>query len=198
MWASATWQHHNLRLATSRALRTTWRSLVTTPPLSTSRTASTSAGTRRSRSARATACLKTSWRDAGRTVARSSGGKNAARRCFTRVAGAEGERRGLGTHPPLQKKDEFVMKMVRNFDEKLKAMHSGMDLRPLTKKRCGCISPSSASTKIWRWARSSACRRAKVRLVLAAAMWINPHIIALDENHELPGQRHAAALTKAL
>ena len=34
----------------------------------------------------------------------------------------------------LQKKDEFVMKMVRNFDEKLKAMHSGMDLRPLTKE----------------------------------------------------------------
>jgi elongation factor 3 len=34
----------------------------------------------------------------------------------------------------LTKKDEYVMKMVRNFDEKLKAMHSGMDLRPLTKE----------------------------------------------------------------
>ena len=34
----------------------------------------------------------------------------------------------------LERKDEYVMKMVRNFDEKLKAMQSGMDLRPLTKE----------------------------------------------------------------
>jgi ATPase subunit of ABC transporter with duplicated ATPase domains len=82
----------------------------------------------------------------------------------------------------LQKKDEVVMKMVRNFDEKLKSMHSGMDLRPLTKEEVRLhlaefgIDEDLAMGKIKRMSGGQ-----KSRLVLAAAMWINPHIIALDE-----------------
>ena len=99
----------------------------------------------------------------------------------------------------LQKKDEFVMKMVRNFDEKLKAMHSGMDLRPLTKEEVRLhlaefgIDEDLAMGKIKRMSGGQ-----KSRLVLAAAMWINPHIIALDEPTNYLDNDTLAALTKAL
>ena len=99
----------------------------------------------------------------------------------------------------LMKKDEFVMKMVRNFDEKLKAMHSGMDLRPLTKEEVRKhlaefgIDEDLAMGKIKRMSGGQ-----KSRLVLAAAMWINPHIIALDEPTNYLDNDTLAALTKAL
>ena len=99
----------------------------------------------------------------------------------------------------LTKKDEYVMKMVRNFDEKLKAMHSGMDLRPLTKEEVRLhleqfgIDQDLAMGKIKRMSGGQ-----KSRLVLAAAMWINPHIIALDEPTNYLDNDTLAALTKAL
>ena len=99
----------------------------------------------------------------------------------------------------LMKKDEFVMKMVRNFDEKLKAMQSGMDLRPLTKEEVRThlaefgIDEDLAMGKIKRMSGGQ-----KSRLVLAAAMWINPHIIALDEPTNYLDNDTLAALTKAL
>jgi elongation factor 3 len=99
----------------------------------------------------------------------------------------------------LEKKDVYVMKMVRNFDEKLKAMHSGMDLRPLTKEEVRKhleqfgIDEDLAMGKIKRMSGGQ-----KSRLVLAAAMWINPHIIALDEPTNYLDNDTLAALTKAL
>ena len=99
----------------------------------------------------------------------------------------------------LSKKDEYVMKMVRNFDEKLKAMQSGMDLRPLTKEEVRLhlaefgIDEDLAMGKIKRMSGGQ-----KSRLVLAAAMWINPHIIALDEPTNYLDNDTLAALTKAL
>jgi ATPase subunit of ABC transporter with duplicated ATPase domains len=99
----------------------------------------------------------------------------------------------------LTKKDEFVMKMVRNFDEKLKAMQSGMDLRPLTKEEVRThlaefgIDEDLAMGKIKRMSGGQ-----KSRLVLAAAMWIDPHIIALDEPTNYLDNDTLAALTKAL
>ena len=55
----------------------------------------------------------------------------------------------------LERKDEYVMKMVRNFDEKLKAMQSGMDLRPLTKEEVRMhLKEISVSMKILPWVRS--------------------------------------------
>ena len=99
----------------------------------------------------------------------------------------------------LSKKDEYVMKMVRNFDEKLKAMQSGMDLRPLTKEEVRLhlaefgIDEDLAMGKIKRMSGGQ-----KSRLVLAAAMWINPHIIALAEPTNYLDNDTLAALTKAL
>lgn len=99
----------------------------------------------------------------------------------------------------LERKDVYVMKMVRNFDEKLKAMQSGMDLRPLTKEEVRKhleqfgIDEDLAMGKIKRMSGGQ-----KSRLVLAAAMWINPHIIALDEPTNYLDNDTLAALTKAL
>jgi len=99
----------------------------------------------------------------------------------------------------LERKDVYVMKMARNFDEKLKAMHSGMDLRPLTKEEVRKhlenfgIDEDLAMGKIKRMSGGQ-----KSRLVLAAAMWINPHIIALDEPTNYLDNDTLAALTKAL
>ena len=99
----------------------------------------------------------------------------------------------------LERKDAYVMKMVRNFDEKLKAMQSGMDLRPLTKEEVRIhlenfgIDQDLAMGKIKRMSGGQ-----KSRLVLAAAMWTNPHIIALDEPTNYLDNDTLAALTKAL
>ena len=99
----------------------------------------------------------------------------------------------------LERKDPYVMKMVRNFDEKLKAMQSGMDLRPLTKEEVRIhlenfgIDQDLAMGKIKRMSGGQ-----KSRLVLAAAMWTNPHIIALDEPTNYLDNDTLAALTKAL
>jgi len=99
----------------------------------------------------------------------------------------------------LERKDPYVMKMVRNFDEKLKSMQSGMDLRPLTKEEVRMhlenfgIDQDLAMGKIKRMSGGQ-----KSRLVLAAAMWTNPHIIALDEPTNYLDNDTLAALTKAL
>ena len=99
----------------------------------------------------------------------------------------------------LERKDPYVMKMVRNFDEKLKSMQSGMDLRPLTKEEVRLhlenfgIDQDLAMGKIKRMSGGQ-----KSRLVLAAAMWTNPHIIALDEPTNYLDNDTLAALTKAL
>ena len=99
----------------------------------------------------------------------------------------------------LERKDAYVMKMVRNFDEKLKSMQSGMDLRPLTKEEVRIhlenfgIDQDLAMGKIKRMSGGQ-----KSRLVLAAAMWTNPHIIALDEPTNYLDNDTLAALTKAL
>ena len=78
-------------------------------------------------------------------------------------------------------------------------MHSGMGLRPLTKEEVRLhlaefgIDEDLAMGKIKRMSGGQ-----KSRLVLAAAMWINPHIIALDEPTNYLDNDTLAALTKAL
>jgi elongation factor 3 len=82
----------------------------------------------------------------------------------------------------LVKMSPYVMKLVKNYDEKMKAMASGVDIRPLTaeevKRHLGDfgINEDLAVGKIRRMSGGQ-----KSRLVLAAAMWSKPHIIALDE-----------------
>jgi elongation factor 3 len=82
----------------------------------------------------------------------------------------------------LQKMKPYVMKLVRHYDETMKAMQSGVDTRPLTgeevKKHLADfgIDDDLAVSKIRRFSGGQ-----RSRLVLAAAMWNRPHLICLDE-----------------
>lgn len=82
----------------------------------------------------------------------------------------------------LKKMKPYVLKMVKNYDEKMKAMAAGVDIRPLTVEEVKAhladfgINEDLAMGKIRRMSGGQ-----KSRLVLAAAMWGKPHLIALDE-----------------
>jgi ATP-binding cassette subfamily F protein 2 len=111
-----------------------------------------------------------------------------------------GDRPGVTRWEPQEfLKGEYVQKMTRNYDEKLKAMQSGLDIRPLTSAEVYAhlgdfgISPELADGKIKRMSGGQ-----KSRLVLAAAMWTKPHVIALDEPTNYLDNETLAALTDAL
>ena len=61
----------------------------------------------------------------------------------------------------LERKDAYVMKMVRNFDEKLKSLQPVWISGRSPRKRFAFTSKTLASIKTWPWVRLSACRRAK-------------------------------------
>jgi len=93
----------------------------------------------------------------------------------------------------------YVMKLCRAYDERQKAETSGMALRPVTTVEClkhladFGLTESFATEKI-RWLSGGQ----KSRLVLAAAFWSKPHLIALDEPTNYLDNETLAALTKAL
>jgi len=93
----------------------------------------------------------------------------------------------------------YVMKLVEQFDEKMKAYQSGLELRPLTQKEILAhlanygIDYDLAHGKIRRMSGGQ-----RSRLVLAAAMWTKPHIIALDEPTNYLDRETVAALAAAL
>ena len=99
----------------------------------------------------------------------------------------------------LKYKASYVLKLCKNYDEKMKAEASGLAIRPITvdevRKHLNDfgIGPLLADSKIRRF---SAGQRS--RLVLAAAMWSKPHLIALDEPTNYLDNDTLAALTKAL
>ena len=92
-----------------------------------------------------------------------------------------------------------VMKLCRNFDEKLKAEQSGMALRSVTSKEVLLhlaefgITAELARRKL-RWLSAGQ----RCRLVLAAASWNRPHMIAVDEPTNYLDNETLAALTVAL
>lgn len=99
----------------------------------------------------------------------------------------------------LQRSHDYVMKLVRHYDEKLKAMSAGLDVRPITTDEIlkhladYDISEDLARQKIRRLSGGQ-----KSRLVLAAAMWTKPHILALDEPTNFLDQETLGALVSAL
>jgi ATPase subunit of ABC transporter with duplicated ATPase domains len=88
---------------------------------------------------------------------------------------------------------------VRNYDEKAKVIASGMDIRPLTTPELRAhlvefgIDSHLADQKI-----SGMSGGQKSRLILAAAMWTKPHMIALDEPTNYLDNDTLAALTREL
>ena len=82
----------------------------------------------------------------------------------------------------LQAMPPYVLKLVRDYDERLRALQGGMEVRPITQPEVKAhlaafgIDEQLALSKIRGFSGGQ-----KSRLVLAAAMWNKPHLIALDE-----------------
>jgi elongation factor 3 len=72
----------------------------------------------------------------------------------------------------LKCKEPYVMKLIKNFDEKLKTFASGMDVRPINETEVRAhlvdfgIDADLATSKIKGFSGGQ-----KSRVVLAAAMW---------------------------
>jgi len=99
----------------------------------------------------------------------------------------------------IEKMAPHVLKLVKNYDEKLKADQSGMAIRPITREEVRKhladfgIDEDLSFQKIKRMSGGQ-----RSRLVIAAAMWSMPHLIALDEPTNYLDNDTLAALTMAL
>lgn len=99
----------------------------------------------------------------------------------------------------LELKEPYVMKLVKNFDEDFKNMASGMNMRPTTREE---VKGHLGSFGLLGDVIDNKIRRLsggqRSRLVLAAAMWSKPHLLALDEPTNYLDNDTLAALTHAL
>ncbi|EOD04238.1 hypothetical protein EMIHUDRAFT_466248 [Emiliania huxleyi CCMP1516] len=93
----------------------------------------------------------------------------------------------------------YVQKLIKNYDQKAQAIESGMAIRPITEaevlKHLGDfgIDQQLAFGKIRQMSGGQ-----RQRLVICAAFWSKPHVIALDEPTNYLDNDSVAALTKAL
>ena len=93
----------------------------------------------------------------------------------------------------------YVKKLVKNYDQKAQALDSGMAIRPLTAAEVlkplddFGIDSQLAHGKIRQMSGGQ-----RQRLVICAAFWSMPHVIALDEPTNYLDNDSVAALTKAL
>jgi ATPase subunit of ABC transporter with duplicated ATPase domains len=93
----------------------------------------------------------------------------------------------------------YVMKLVRDYDERLKAQQGGMEVRPLSAVEVKAhlaafgIGEELALSKIKGFSGGQ-----KSRLVMASAMWNRPHVLALDEPTNYLDRESLAALAAAL
>ena len=93
----------------------------------------------------------------------------------------------------------YVKKLVKNYDMKAQATDSGMAIRPLTAAEVlkhlddFGIDSQLAHGKIRQMSGGQ-----RQRLVICAAFWSKPHVIALDEPTNYLDNDSVAALTKAL
>ncbi|KAK3244875.1 hypothetical protein CYMTET_45535 [Cymbomonas tetramitiformis] len=93
----------------------------------------------------------------------------------------------------------YVMKMVMQYDEVMRAQESGMAVRPLTSVE---IRAHLADFQIDRTICDNNIKGLsggqKSRLLLAAAMWTRPHILALDEPTNYLDQEALGALARSI
>ena len=93
----------------------------------------------------------------------------------------------------------YVKKLIKNFDQKQQAIESGMAIRPITAAEVLAhlgdfgIDSQLAHGKIRQMSGGQ-----RQRLVICAAFWSKPHVIALDEPTNYLDNDSVAALTKAL
>ena len=93
----------------------------------------------------------------------------------------------------------YIKKLIKNFDQRQQAIESGMAIRPITAAEILAhlmdfgIDSQLAHGKIRQMSGGQ-----RQRLVLAAAFWSMPHLIALDEPTNYLDNDTLAALTLAL
>ena len=93
----------------------------------------------------------------------------------------------------------YVLKLIKNYDDRANALASGLAIRPLTAAEILAhledfgIDSTLAHGKVKQMSGGQRCR-----LVLAAALWSMPHVICLDEPTNYLDNDTLAALTKAL
>merc|ERR1712023_91648 len=93
----------------------------------------------------------------------------------------------------------YVKKLIKNFDQRQQAIDSGMAIRPITAAEIlkhledFGIDSQLANGKIRQMSGGQ-----RQRLVICAAFWSKPHVIALDEPTNYLDNDSVAALTKAL
>merc|ERR1719387_603715 len=93
----------------------------------------------------------------------------------------------------------YVKKLIKNFDQKQQALDSGMAIRPITAAEIlkhledFGIDSQLAHGKIRQMSGGQ-----RQRLVICAAFWSKPHVIALDEPTNYLDNDSVAALTKGL
>ena len=99
----------------------------------------------------------------------------------------------------LEMMKPYVKKLIRNFDQKQQAIDSGMAIRPITAAEIlkhladFGIDSQLAHGKIRQMSGGQ-----RQRLVICAAFWSKPHVIALDEPTNYLDNDSVAALTKGL
>lgn len=93
----------------------------------------------------------------------------------------------------------YVLKMVKNYDLKVQALESGLAVRPITSAEIlehlddFGLGSDLAHGKIKQLSGGQ-----RQRLVICAAFWSKPHLIALDEPTNYLDNDTLAALTQAL
>ena len=75
-----------------------------------------------------------------------------------------------------------VLKLARDYDERLKVMQSGMEVRPITNDEVlAHLAAFGVRGRLAEDPIRGMSGGQKSRLVIAAAMWNKPHLVALDE-----------------
>ena len=93
----------------------------------------------------------------------------------------------------------YVKKLIANFDQRAQALESGMAIRPITAAEVlAHLSDFGIDSQLAHGKIRQMSGGQRQRLVICAAFWSKPHVIALDEPTNYLDNDSVAALTKAL
>uniref|UniRef100_A0A7S2CNH5 Elongation factor 3 n=1 Tax=Haptolina brevifila TaxID=156173 RepID=A0A7S2CNH5_9EUKA len=93
----------------------------------------------------------------------------------------------------------YVKKLIKNYDMKAQALESGMAVRPVTAAEIlAHLADFGVDSQLAHGKIRQMSGGQRQRLVISAAFWSKPHVIALDEPTNYLDNDSVAALTKAL
>jgi len=93
----------------------------------------------------------------------------------------------------------YIKKLIKNYDQKAQALESGMAIRPITEAEVlAHLADFGIDTQLAFGKIRQMSGGQRQRLVICAAFWSKPHVIALDEPTNYLDNDSVAALTKAL